>query len=73
MQTCSAQARGIDGHLFAVSATPTRPDEIHVAGGRGNVARHTATTVTHAVNPKHPPAPPSTSSAASAAASPAAA
>ena len=56
MQTCSAQARGIGGHLFAVSATPTRPDEIHVAGGRGNVARHTAATVTHAVNPKHPPA-----------------
>lgn len=54
MQICSAYARGIDGHLFAVSATPDPAGRIHVAGVRGNVARHTAATVTRALNRQAP-------------------
>ena len=54
MQTCSAQAHGIDGHLFTVSPTPDPAGRIHVAGVRGNVARHTAATVTRALNRQAP-------------------
>ena len=49
MQIYGAYTRGIDGHLFAVSATPNPAGPLHVAGVRDTVAQHTATTVTHAL------------------------
>lgn len=54
MQICSAYARGINGHLFAVSPTPDPAGRIHVAGVRGNVVRHTAAPVTRALNRQAP-------------------
>ena len=49
MQIYGAYTRGIDGHLFAVSATPNPAGRLHVAGVPDTVAQHTATTVTHAL------------------------
>ena len=49
MQIYGAYTRGINGHLFAVSAAPNRAGRLHVAGVRDTVAQHTATTVTHAL------------------------
>ena len=49
MQTYGAYTRGIDGHLFAVSATPNPAGRLHVAGVPDTIAQHTATTVTHAL------------------------
>ena len=49
MQIYGAYTRGIDGHLFTVSATPNPAGRLHVAGVRDTVAQHTATTVTHAL------------------------
>ena len=54
MQIYGAYARGIIERLFAVSTTPDPAGRIHVAGVRGNVVRHTATTVTHALNRQAP-------------------
>ncbi len=49
MQIHGAYTRGIQGHLFTVSAAPNRAGRLHVAGVRDTVAQHTATTVTHAL------------------------
>ena len=49
MQIYGAYTRGIDGHLFEVSATPNAAGRLHVAGVRDTLAQQTATTVTHAL------------------------
>lgn len=49
MQTYGAYTRGIQGHLFTVSAAPNRAGRLHVAGVRDTAAQQTATTVTHAL------------------------
>ena len=49
MQIYGAYTRGINGHLFTVSAAPHRAGRLHVAGIRDTVAQQTATTVTHAL------------------------
>ena len=49
MQIHGAYTRGIQGHLFTVSATPNRAGRLHVAGVRDTVAQQTAATVTHAL------------------------
>ena len=49
MQIHGAYTRGIQGHLFTVSAVPNAAGRLHVAGVRDTVAQHTATTVTHAL------------------------
>ena len=49
MQIYGAYTRGIQGHLFTVSATPNRAGRLHVAGVRDTVAQQTAATVTHAL------------------------
>ncbi len=49
MQIYGAYTRGINGHLFTVSATPNQAGRLHVAGIRDAVAQQTATTVTHAL------------------------
>ena len=49
MQIYGAYTRGINGHLFTVSATPNQAGRLHVAGIRDTVAQQTATTVTHAL------------------------
>ena len=49
MQIHGAYTRGIQGHLFTVSATPNRAGRLHVAGVRDTVAQQTATTVTRAL------------------------
>ena len=49
MQVHGAYTRGIDGHLFAVSAAPNRAGRLHVARIRDTVAQQTAATVTHAL------------------------
>ena len=47
MQIHGAYTRGIQGHLFTVSATPNRAGRLHVAGVSDTAAQQTATTVTH--------------------------
>ena len=49
MQIHGAYTRGIQGHLFTVSAAPNRTGRLHVAGVRDTAAQQTATTVTHAL------------------------
>ena len=49
MQIHGAYTRGIQGHLFTVSATPNRAGRLHVAGVRDTAAQQTATTVIHAL------------------------
>ena len=49
MQIHGAYTRGIQGHLFTVSAAPNAAGRLHVVGVRDTVAQHTATTVTHAL------------------------
>ena len=49
MQIYGAYTRGIQGHLFTVSATPNRAGRLHIAGVRDTVAQQTAATVTHAL------------------------
>lgn len=49
MQIYGAYTRGIDGHLFTVSAAPNRAGRLHVAGVSDTEAQQTATTVTHAL------------------------
>ena len=49
MQIHGAYTRGIQGHLFAVSATLNAAGRLHVTGVRDAVAQQTATTVTHAL------------------------
>ena len=49
MQIHGAYTRGIQGHLFTVSATPNRAGRLHVAGVRETAAQQTATTVTQAL------------------------
>ena len=49
MQIHGAYTRGIQGHLFTVSAAPNRAGRLHVAGVRDTAAQQTATTVTHAL------------------------
>ena len=49
MQIYGAYTRGVQGHLFAVSATPNPAGRLHVASVSDTVAQHTATTVTHAL------------------------
>ena len=49
MQIYGAYTRGVQGHLFAVSAAPNAAGRLHVAGVRDTVAQQTATTVTHAL------------------------
>ena len=49
MQIYGAYTRGINGHLFTVSAAPNRAGRLHIAGVRDTVAQQTATTVTHAL------------------------
>ena len=49
MQIYGAYTRGIDGHLFTVSAAPNRAGRLRVAGVRDSVAQQTATTVSHAL------------------------
>ena len=49
MQIYGAYTRGINGHLFTVSAAPNRAGRLHVAGVRDTVAQQTVTTVTHAL------------------------
>ena len=49
MQIYGAYTRGIDGHLFEVSATPNPAGRLHVAGVPDTIAQHTAATVTHAL------------------------
>ena len=47
MQIYGAYTRGIQGHLFTVSATPNAAGRLHVAGVRDTLAQQTAATVTH--------------------------
>ena len=49
MQIHGAYTRGIQGHLFTVSAVPNRAGRLHVAGVSDTAAQQTATTVTHAL------------------------
>ena len=49
MQIYGAYTRGIQGHLFTVSATPIPAGRLHIADVRDTVAQQTATTVTHAL------------------------
>ncbi len=49
MQIYGAYTRGIQGHLFTVSATPNAAGRLHVAGVSDTLAQQTATTVTHAL------------------------
>ena len=49
MQIHGAYTRGIQGHLFTVSAAPNRAGRLHVAGVRDTTAQQTATAVTHAL------------------------
>lgn len=49
MQIYGAYTRGIQGHLFTVSATPNAAGRLHVAGVRDTAAQQTTTTVTHAL------------------------
>ena len=49
MQIHGAYTRGIDGHLFAVSATPNPTRRIHIAGVRETVAQHVGGTVSAAL------------------------
>ena len=49
MQIYGAYTRGINGHLFEVSAAPNHSGRIHVVGVSDTVAPHTAATVTHAL------------------------
>ena len=49
MQIHGAYTRGIQGHLFTVSATPNAAGRLHVAGVRDTVAQQAAATVTHAL------------------------
>ena len=49
MQIHGAYTRGIQGHLFTVSAAPNRAGRLHVAGVSDTAAQQTATTVTHAL------------------------
>ena len=49
MQIYGAYTRGIQGHLFAVSATLNAAGRLRVADVRDAVAQQTATTVTHAL------------------------
>ena len=49
MQIHGAYTRGIQGHLFTVSAAPNRAGRLHVAGISDTAAQQTATTVTHAL------------------------
>ena len=49
MQIYGAYTRGIDGHLFTVSATSNPAGRIRVTGISETVAQHTATIVTHAL------------------------
>ena len=49
MQIHGAYTRGIQGHLFTVSATPNAAGRLHIAGVRDTVAQQTATTVIHAL------------------------
>ena len=45
MQIYGAYTRGIQGHLFTVSATPNAAGRLHVTGVRDTTAQHTAATV----------------------------
>ena len=49
MQIYGAYTRGIQGHLFTVSASPNRTGRLQVAGVHDTEAQQTATTVTHAL------------------------
>ena len=49
MQICGAYARGIQGHLFTVSATPNAAGRLRVTGVSDTAAQHTTATVTHAL------------------------
>ena len=49
MQIYGAYTRGIQGHLFRVSATPNAAGRLHVTGVRDTAAQDTAATVTHAL------------------------
>ena len=49
MQIHGAYTRGIQGHLFTVSAAPNRTGRLHVAGVGDTAAQQTATTDTHAL------------------------
>ena len=49
MQIHGAYTRGIQGHLFTVSAAPNRAGRLHADGVRDSVAQQAATTVTHAL------------------------
>ena len=49
MQIYGAYTRGIQGHLFTVSATPNAAGRLRVASVRDAVAQQTAATVTHAL------------------------
>ena len=49
MQIYGAYTRGIQGHLFTVSATPNAAGRLHVTGVRDTAAQHTAATVDNAL------------------------
>ena len=49
MQIYGAYTRGIQGHLFTVSAVPNQAGRLRVAGARDTVARDSAARVTHAL------------------------
>ena len=49
MQIYGAYTRGIQGHLFTVSAAPNRAGRLCVVGVRDALAQQTATTVIHAL------------------------
>ena len=49
MQIYGAYTRGIQGHLFTVSAAPNPAGRIYVTGIRDTYAQDTAATVTHAL------------------------
>ena len=49
MQIYGAYTRGIQGHLFTVSATPNAAGRLRVAGARDTVARDSAARVTRAL------------------------
>ncbi len=51
MQIYGGYTRGIQGHLFRVSATPNAAGRLHVTGVRDTAAQDTAATVTHALEP----------------------
>ena len=49
MQIYGAYTRGIDGHLFTVSAVPNRAGRLHITGVSETAAQQVATIVTHAL------------------------